>query len=242
MEERSPSERPEGPASIKVLLIEHDDRLARLTARYLESHQLHVTRAASEPEALREAGRRQHDAVLLDLDLPGLDPIAVCRELRRRSGAPIILLAARAGEDRAIDLEVGAAEHVSAPFSSRELLSRVRAAVRRARGEVGLAHDVLEVGALTLEPARQRVTLNGAEIQLTGYEFALLHTLAQNAGRVLSRDQLLDLARGAEDAFDRSIDTHISRLRRKLGDDARRPHLIKTIRRAGYMLTGSEDA
>ena len=243
MEEGIPRERTAEQAAIEVLLVEDDERLARLTAGYLESHHVVVTRVASGPEALREAGRRRQDAVLIDLDRPATGGIALCRELRRQSGVPIILLTARAGEaERAGVREAGADDVMRAPYSSRELLSRVRAAVRRARGEASPPPDLVQVGAVTLEPALLRVTLNGAEIQLTGYEFALLHSLARHAGRVLSRQQLLDLARGAEDAFDRSIDTHISRLRQKLGDDARRPQLLKTIRGAGYMLGESDDS
>jgi DNA-binding response OmpR family regulator len=136
-------------------------------------------------------------------------------------------------------LELGADDYLAKPFSPRELLARIRAVVRRAKGRAGPARDLVRVGALAVDPAARRVTLAGREIALTGHEFALLEALARRAGRVLSREQLMELAGGsAEDAFDRSIDVHVSRLRQKLGDDPKRPRLIKTVRGAGYVLAG----
>ena len=223
---------------IKVLFVEDDERLARLTERYLEGNGFLVTRATSGPQAIVEATRRQFDVVLLDLMLPGLDGIDVCRELRTRLDVPIIMVTARSEEaDRDLSLDAGADDYVVKPFSSRELVSRIRAVVRRARGLSGPALGPIEVGELVIDPARMRVSLAGREVSLTGYEFALLKALAERAGRVLSREQLLDLARGgAEEAFERSIDIHVSKLRQKLGDDARYPRYVKTIRGVGYML------
>ncbi|TMA16864.1 MAG: response regulator transcription factor, partial [Deltaproteobacteria bacterium] len=129
---------------------------------------------------------------------------------------------------------------IAKPFSSRELLARIRAQARRARGQVGPAAQEIVVGDLRIEPQGMRVTLGGRVLGLTTYEFALLKALAERAGRVLSREQLMDLVRGnAEEAFDRSIDVHISHLRQKLGDDPRNPRLLKTVRGAGYMLAAS---
>jgi two-component system OmpR family response regulator len=230
-------------ATIKVLLIEDDERLAQLTARYLESHGLFVRVAGDGAEGIREVGTGRSDVVLLDLNLPGIDGVEVCRRLRQRSDVPIIMVTARVEEaDRVVGLDAGADDYVSKPYSSRELLSRVRAVVRRARGRVGPPQSLLRVGALEIDASRLRVTLGGREILLTAYEFAVLHALAERAGRVMSREQLLDLAKGnTEDAFDRSIDGHISRLRHKLGDDARRPRILKTIRGVGYILTADDE-
>jgi DNA-binding response OmpR family regulator len=134
-------------------------------------------------------------------------------------------------------LELGADDYLPKPYSPRELLARIRAVTRRARGQAGPRSGAIQVGALRLDPAARRVTLDGLEIVLTGYEFDLLRALADRAGRILSREQLMEMVRGsAEEAFDRSIDVHVSRLRQKLGDDPKRPRLIKTVRGIGYLL------
>ena len=184
-----------------------------------------------------------NDVVLLDLMLPGRDGMDVCRDLRTRTDIPIIMVTARKDEvDRILGLDAGADDYVTKPFSSRELVSRIRAVVRRARGLAGPPLNLIEAGVITIDPASMSVSVSGREVSLTGYEFALLKALAERAGRVLSREQLLDLAKGsADEAYDRSIDVQISRLRQKIGDDARRPRYLKTIRGTGYMLASSED-
>ena len=226
--------------SIKVLLVEDDDRLAQLTVRYLESHGVVVTAVGDGLEGQAEALRRQYDCIVLDLMLPGRDGIEVCRELRGRSDVPIIMVTARGEEaDRVLGLEVGADDYVTKPFSPRELLARIRATVRRVRGQAGPAQQTITVGTLVLDSQRMTVTLDGKPIDVTAYEFSILRALAQRPGRVLSREQLLDLAKGsAELSFDRSIDVHVSRLRAKLGDDSRSPKLLNTVRGAGYLLAG----
>lgn len=228
---------------LHVLLVEDDLRLAALTKEYLEGHGVHVDHVADGRRGLDEALRTRFDAVLLDLMLPGKDGLDVCRELRSRSDVPIIVLTARGEEaDRVMGLELGADDYLPKPFSPRELLARIRAVTRRARGRAGPALSSVKVGALLVDPAARRVTVDGVEVALTGYEFSLLEALARRAGRVLSREQLMELARGnAEDAFDRSIDVHVSRLRQKLGDDPKHPRLIKTVRGAGYLLSGEAD-
>ena len=226
--------------SLTVLLVEDDTRLAALTAEYLEGHGVGVTHVTDGKRGLDEALRTRFDAVLLDLMLPGKDGLEVCRELRGRSDVPILVLTARGEEaDRVLGLELGADDYLAKPFSPRELLARIRAVTRRARGRAGPALSTIQVGGLVVDPAGRRVTLDGKEILLTGYEFSLLEALAKRAGRVLSREQLMELAKGnAEDAFDRSIDVHVSRLRQKLGDDPKKPRLVKTVRGAGYLLAG----
>jgi two-component system, OmpR family, response regulator len=228
---------------IRVLLVEDDERLAKLTCLYLEGSGLTVSWVTSGIGVLGDAIRHGYDAILLDLMLPGRDGIEVCRELRTQLDVPIIMLTARREEaDRVIGLDAGADDYVTKPFSSRELVSRIRAVVRRARGAVSPVGKLLRAGAITLDPASLRVTVEGREVHLTSYEFALLRALAERAGRVLSREQLLDLARGgAEEAFDRSIDVQISKLRQKLGDDARAPRYLKTVRGAGYLLAAHPD-
>jgi DNA-binding response OmpR family regulator len=226
-----------------VLLVEDDLRLAALTREYLEGHGVAVVHVADGRKAQEEALSGRYDAVLLDLMLPGRDGLDVCREVRTRSDVPIVVLTARGEEaDRVMGLELGADDYLGKPYSPRELLARIRAVVRRAKGRAGPATEAVKVGGLLVDPAARRVVLDGKEITLTGYEFALLFALARRAGRVLAREQLMELAKGsAEDAFDRSIDVHVSRLRQKLGDDPKHPRLIKTVRGAGYVLAGEAE-
>ncbi len=225
-------------ALVTVLLVEDDDRLAALTAEYLGRSGLAVTRAGDGEAALELAARQRFDVVLLDVMLPGLDGVEVCRRLRARSDVPVIMITARGEEaDRVMGLEGGADDYVAKPFSPRELLARIRAQVRRARGQSGPPVRTVRAGGLELDPGAQRATLDGRPLDLTSYEFALLFALASHAGRVLSRERLMELARGrADEAFDRSIDVHVSRLRQKLGDDPRHPRRIRTVRGAGYQL------
>jgi len=227
-----------GEPTYSVLLVEDDARLARFTAEYLTSHGVAVTHVADGALGLDEARRRRYDVVLLDLMLPGMDGLSVCRQIRERSDVPILVLTARGEEaDRVLGLELGADDYLAKPFSARELLARIRAIVRRARGQAGPAEALLHVGTLTVDTSSRRASLDGRELPLTGYEFDLLKVLASHAGTVISRERLMELARGsAEEAFDRSIDGHVSRLRQKLGDSARRPRLLKTVRGAGYVL------
>jgi DNA-binding response OmpR family regulator len=228
--------------AIQVLVIEDDQKLARLTARYLETHGLSVTCAADGESGLGVFVRGAFDVVLLDVMLPGMGGIDVCREIRLRSDVPVLILTARGEEaDRVMGLESGADDYIGKPFSSRELLARIRAQVRRARGRIGPAGKALTAGPLRLDVAAMRVTVDGKVVNVTAYEFALLRALTERAGRVLSREQLLDLARGnAEEAFDRSIDVHISRLRQKLEIDPRHPRLLKTVRGLGYMVADGD--
>jgi DNA-binding response OmpR family regulator len=223
---------------ILVLYVEDDERLAQLTARYLESHGVKVTVVANGLEAVSEALRLRPDVILLDIMLPGIDGLEVCRRLRARLDTPVIMVTAHGEEpDRVVGLEGGADDYLVKPFSSRELLARIRAQARRARGRAGPPGQAIVVGQLRIEPQSMQATLGGRALGLTTYEFALLRALAERAGQVLTREQLMDLVRGStEESFDRSIDVHISHLRQKLGDDPRNPRLLKTVRGVGYML------
>jgi DNA-binding response OmpR family regulator len=223
---------------VLVLYVEDDDRLASLTARYLESHGMTVVVVSNGADAVPQALKLRPDVVLLDLMLPNVDGLEVCRRLRTRVDTPIIMVTAHGDEpDRVLGLEGGADDYLTKPFSARELVARIRAQTRRARGQLGPRARRVAVGDLHLEPQSMRATMGGRELALTSYEFSLLRALAERAGQVLTRERLMDLVRGsAEEAFDRSIDVHISHLRQKLGDDPRSPRLLKTVRGVGYML------
>jgi DNA-binding response OmpR family regulator len=227
---------------IRVVYVEDDDRLARLTTQYLQSHRVEVHVVNRGDRALQEVLRVRPDVVLLDLMLPGSDGLDVCRQLRARTDVPIIMVTARTEEaDRVLGLEGGADDYVPKPFQSRELLARIRAQARRARGESGPRPERIVVGTLVIDTTTMQVTVDGQPISLTTSEFALLHALAQRTGRVLGREQLLQLLHGSSDeAFDRSIDVVVSRVRHKIEDDPRNPRMLKTIRGAGYMLTPGE--
>lgn len=227
---------------IRIVYVEDDERLARLTTQYLNAHRVEVTLVTRGDLALAEVQRVHPDVVLLDLMLPGADGIEVCRQLRSRSDVPIIMVTARTEEaDRVLGLEGGADDYVSKPFQSRELLARIRAQARRGRGESGPRAERIEVGAIVIDATSMEVTVRGVLTTLTTIEFSLLHALAQRAGRVLAREQLLQLLHGtADEAFDRSIDVVVSRVRAKIEEDPRTPRLLKTIRGVGYMLTPGE--
>ncbi len=174
-------------SSIKVLLIEDDERLAQLTARYLESHGVLVTISTTGPEGQVEALRRQYDCIVLDVMLPGRDGIEVTRELRARTDVPILMVTARTEEaDRVLGLEVGADDYVTKPFSPRELLARIRATVRRVRGQAGPTQQTVQVGGLVLDPQKMTATLDGNPIDVTAYEFSILRALAQRPGNLMS--------------------------------------------------------
>jgi len=228
-------------AELTLLLIEDDERLARFTTEYLQRYDVKVTHVTDGGRGLREALRVSYDAVLLDLMLPFKDGLTVCRELRGHSDVPIVMVTARRDEvDRVLGLELGADDYLSKPFSPRELLARVRALVRRRRGLAGPGNQV-KVGLLTLSTAAQTATIAGRLLQLTSYEFAILRVLIERRGRVVTREQILDLAKGsADESFDRSVDVRISRLRQKFGEEPGRPSLIRTVRGLGYMIVADQ--
>jgi len=224
-----------GSDAVVVVYIEDDAKLARLTARYLESHGLRVVVAANGREGIAAVMRERPDVILLDLMLPGADGFEVCRQLRERLDTPIVMVTARGEEaDRVMGLEGGADDYIAKPFSSRELLARVRAHARRARGRVG-PQGVLTAGSLSVDPQARRATMDGEPLALTTYEFDLLRAFVERTGRVLPREHLAELMGGSA-VFDRSIDVHVSHLRQKLGDDPRSPRMLKTVRGVGYVL------
>ncbi len=221
-----------------ALLVEDDARLARLTTDYLHAHDVSVTLVGDGQSGLDEARKLRYDVVLLDVMLPRMIGIELCRTLRAESDVPIIMLTARGEEaDRVLGLELGADDYLAKPFSPRELLARIHAILRRSRGRSGPPTRTIRAGGLMVDPTRRVATYRDQELALTAYEFTLLRVLAERAGRVLSREQIMELAKGtAEDAFDRSVDVHVSRLRQKLSAVNDGEQLIKTVRGAGYVL------
>jgi DNA-binding response OmpR family regulator len=224
----------------RILLIEDDPRLAEMVAEYLGESGFRVSRAATGAAGLAQLAREPFDALVLDLMLPDMDGLELCRQLRTKSDIPLLMLTARGDStDRVVGLEIGADDYLPKPFQPRELLARLRAILRR-RGTP--AAQALRFGRLEIDRDARSVRLEGAEKSLTSYQFALLVALAQNAGRVLSREQLMDLAKGEPlEAFDRSIDVHISRLRAAIEDDPKRPRRIVTVRGAGYVFARAQD-
>jgi DNA-binding response OmpR family regulator len=223
---------------IDVLHLDDDAALAAELARFLGAHGVRATHARRAREGIPAVLRARPDLILLDAALPDLDGVTACRELRAAVDTPIIMTWAGDDEvDRVLGLESGADDCVRKPVAPRELLARVRAHVRRARGRAGPRPNLLSVGRLRIDLAAMCASIDGAPLLLTAYELTLLRALAERAGHVLTREQLIEAAGGAADAvYDRSVDVHISRLRQKLGDGSRNPKLLKTVRSVGYML------
>ncbi len=224
-----------------VLIIDDDERLNALLTEYLGRFNFEVTTAVHPEAGLRALRGSDPDIVILDVMLPEMDGFAVCRRIREFSRVPIVMLTAR-GEvtDRIVGLELGADDYLPKPFEPRELVARIQAVLRR--GVPG-ADDVLKAGPLEVNWTTRSARLDDRELDLTGAEFELLGLLVRNRGRVLSRDRIMDETRGVDwDAYDRSIDVLVSRLRQKLGDDAKRPRFIRTIRGSGYRFIGGGDA
>lgn len=222
--------------SIRVLLVDDDVRLHDLLSSYLEQNGVQVARAYDGNAGLRELETGTFDAVLLDVMMPGIDGLEVCRRIRQTSRIPVIMLTAKGDEtDRVVGLELGADDYVGKPFSPRELLARLRAVLRRATPAV--VGERIVVGDLSVEPSSRLVKLGGIPIELTGIEFDILIALARRAGRVVPREALLDEAgRGDVIVGERTVDVHISHLRQKLRDDPKSPKWIKTVRGIGYVL------
>lgn len=220
-----------------ILIIEDEPRIAKVARDYLEKYGYRALIAADGPAGLAAARRESPDLVLLDLLLPGMDGREVCRRLRAESAVPIIMLTALAEEsDQIVGLELGADDYIVKPFSPNVLVARVRAALRRARGEPG-GPGPLRAGGLEIDPAAHAVMLDGRSVHLTPNEFKLLVVLARHPGQTLSREQLLDELHGATlGGIDRSVDSHIKNLRRKLERDPERPPLIETVYGVGYRL------
>jgi len=233
---------------VNILLVEDDPEIAPMVAELLAENGFAVaivTAAAAMDEALR---RGRIDLILLDLMLPGEDGFSICRRLRAESGIPIIMLTALGGDvDRVVGLEIGADDYITKPFNPRELVARIRALLRRSRGDLPTADSrprLFHFAAWRVDPVeRQLYSPDGVRITTTSAEFDLLLAFCRNPGRILSREQLLDLTYGGlAGPIARSIDVHVSRIRQKIEPDPREPTLIKTVRLGGYIFTPSVEA
>ena len=225
-----------------ILLVEDEASIRDPLADVLRSEGFDTLVAGSVAEALEQA-RRDPDLVLLDLMLPDGSGFDVCRELRQHSQVPIIMLTARGEEaDRVVGLELGADDYVVKPFSGREVVARIRAVLRRAATPEPADERPLEVGPVRLEPARREVTLEGSPLELSRKEYELLHLLMRNAGSVVTRERLID------EVWDpnwfgstKTLDVHVSGIRRKLGDDSAKPRFVHTVRGVGFRFSAPDE-
>lgn len=227
----------------RILMIDDDNRLAGMVQDYLGGAGFRVSVAGTGREGEALLKRETFDAVILDLMLPDADGLDLCRRLRATSDVPILMLTAR-GEpmDRVVGLELGADDYLAKPFEPRELQARLRAILRR-KGSGGTAPaEILRFGRLEIDKGARVVRIDGEERTITSYQFAILLVLAERAGRVLSRDALMDVLKGEKlEAFDRSVDVHISRIRAAIEDDPKKPRRILTLRGTGYVFAKDQD-
>ena len=226
--------------SQRILIIDDDERLCGMLEQYLSQSGYQVTSRHTASAALAEQRRAPPDAIILDLMLPDASGLDVCTQLRESTGVPIIMLTAR-GEatDRVVGLELGVDDYLPKPFDPRELLARLRTVLRRGSA---LINPILRFGRLEIDREARQVRLDGQCRNLTSYQFDILLALAERAGRVVSRNQLLDCVAGrAMDAFDRTIDVHISNIRAAIEDQPKQPKRILTLRGVGYLFTRVQD-
>jgi DNA-binding response OmpR family regulator len=234
--------------SERILLVDDDPRLAEMVSEYLGEAGFRVTIAHDGRAGLERLSRAPFDALVLDLMLPDMDGLEVCRQVRASAAAaseiPILMLTARGDAmDRVVGLELGADDYLPKPFEPRELLARLRAVLRRRHhGGADSADEVLRFGRLEIDRGSREARLDGEAKPLTAYQFALLEALAGHAGRVLSREAIMDFVKGEQlEPFDRSIDVHVSRIRQAIEDDPKKPRRIITVRGAGYVFAKAQD-
>ncbi len=227
--------------SDRILLIEDDPRLAEMVKNYLGEAGFSVSVAGNGATGIALAARETFDALVLDLMLPDMDGLEVCRRVSARGETPILMLTARGDAmDRVVGLEMGADDYLPKPFEPRELLARLRAILRRRNKERNV--EVLRFGRLEIDVSARQARLDGAACELTSYQFSMLLALARHAGRVLSRDAIMDMMKNERlEAFDRSIDVHISRIRAAIEDDPKKPRRVITVRGAGYVFAKAQD-
>ena len=227
-----------GSTQNHILMVDDDVDLNNLLTEYLARYGHRLVTATTAARGLQALRREQPDLIILDIMLPDIDGLTLCREIRTESEVPIIMLTAR-GEvaDRVLGLELGADDYLSKPFEPRELVARIQSVIRRSASRQ--SPSALFSDGLSLEKETRRVKLDGDEIDLTTMEFELLSVLMESRGRVLSRNRLIERLRGIDaDVYDRSVDMLVSRLRDKLGDDSHTPRFIKTVRLTGYQFVG----
>jgi len=223
----------------RILVVEDEETLSEAIAFLLSKEGFEVSVAATGPDAVTEFEKNGADLILLDLMIPGLSGTEVCRQIRTKSAVPIIMLTAKDSEiDKVVGLEIGADDYVTKPYSSRELIARIRAVLRRGElSDVTDASGPLEVGPVRLDVDRHIITVNGAPVALPLKEFELLEFLMRNSGRVLTRMQLIDRVWGSDYVGDtKTLDVHIKRLRAKIEVDPANPELIQTVRGMGYKM------
>jgi len=225
---------------MRVLCIDDDRRLFELLASFFAPNGVTLVHATDGAKGLAALERDVFDAVLLDVMMPGMDGLEVCRRIRQTRQVPVIMLTARGDEaDRVVGLELGADDYVPKPFSPRELLARLRAVLRRAQPSV--VETEIVIGRVAIDVGARRVSLGGEPVELTGLEFDILLALARRPGRVVPRETLLaEAGRNDVTVNDRTVDVHVSHLRKKLDDDAKPARLIKTVRGVGYVITPPE--
>lgn len=226
-----------------VLMIDDDESLSAMLAEYLAPMDFDVTAAATVAEGMTRLADGGFDLMILDVMLPDGDGFEVCRNVRADYDLPILMLTARGDEmDRIVGLELGADDYLPKPFNPRELLARLKAIARRGAMRSAKPDEALRFGRLIIQPQQRMVLLDGEERTLTSHQFDLLSALAENAGRVMSRDSLMNAVRGHDlDAFDRSIDVHISRIRAAIEDNPKSPKRVLTLRGAGYLFVRDQD-
>jgi two-component system phosphate regulon response regulator OmpR len=226
----------------EILVIDDDARLAAMLDEYLTGAGFAVSKAGTAGLGVEAIRRRQPHAVILDVMLPDFDGFEACRKIRAFSDVPILMLTGKGEEtDRIVGLELGADDYLPKPFNPRELLARLKAILRR-RGPAGETRRVLRFGRLEVDPGSRAVRIDGADRTLTSYQFDMLVAFAENAGRTLSRERLMDLVKGEElEAFDRSIDVHVSRIRAAIEADPKNPKRLITVRGAGYVFARFQD-
>jgi DNA-binding response OmpR family regulator len=227
--------------STTILIIDDDTKLNQLLVDFFREFGFKTVTATRPEEGMKKIRQEAPDLVILDVMLPGMSGFEVCKTIRQSSKVPIIMLTARGMvTDKVVGLELGADDYLPKPFEPRELVARIQSVLRRARGME--ENQVKRFGKLEINFPKRTVKLNGALIELTTNEFAALALLVANKGKVLNRDQILGELRGIEsDAFNRSVDITMSRLRHKLRDDPKNPSFIKTVWATGYMFIGDED-
>ena len=221
-----------------ILIIDDDEKLNRLLEKFLGDFGMEVVSAATPSDGFKLINARKPDLIILDIMLPEMDGFEVCKTIRRTSRVPIIMLTARGDlTDRVVGLELGADDYLPKPFEPRELVARIQSVLRRTRAAVFEKAETF--GRLEIDFARQSAVLDGTAMDLTTSEFTILSFLAANTGRVLDRDRLLNELSGIDcEAYNRTVDVTISRLRQKLGDDPKNPEFIKTIWGSGYLFLG----
>jgi DNA-binding response OmpR family regulator len=239
--------------STPLLMIEDDHRLAAMVKDYLGQSGFEVTVAATAEAGLAALDGIPPALVILDLMLPDMDGLEVCRRIKNSSAAPAVLMLTAKGDpmDRIVGLEIGADDYLPKPFEPRELLARIRAVLRRGASSAGAGHNgagaaapagVMRFGTLEIDRDARTVSVAGLQRELTAYQFDLLVAMAERAGRVLSRDQIMEAVRGRElEAFDRSIDVHMGRIRQAIEADAKEPKRILTVRGVGYVFAKQQD-